>query len=280
MARINHGNLLQHAIECFAADRLAGDDGDLRLVATHAMAPFEPPRDAASGEPEASAYARVLRDLLGQVECMPPEGAAASPYPVVRAYAATGARVDRYPNTAELLAALLGRGRVHGTLCEVEPACVEALRAAWAGSDVHVEPRSWRDALEVLFPPEPLEQPWLFTMDPYTFRHAGERKREDLGGDLDPKDVERLRPCLAAHVKGAQPGAFTAFVYGVDRSHAKGFRAAMLALADRLGTARAIVGVDAPEGTRHVGAILASEPDLPAEAAESWETMKASLGLR
>ena len=274
MARVNHGNLLQHAVECFAATRLAGEAGRLRLVCTHAMAPFEPARN-----PETHEHSRVLRDLLGQVACMPPEGAAASPHPVLRAYAACGARMDRYPNTAELLAALLGREQLDGVLCEIEPDNVAALRAAWAGQALAVEARPWRDALEALFPPEPLDRPWLFSMDPYTFRHAGERKRETIGPDLEPKDAERLRPCLAAHAKSGQPGAFTAFVYGVDPSHAKGFRAAMLSLADRLGAARAILGVAGPDGTRHLGAVLSTAPDLPAEAAESWAGMKDTLGL-
>lgn len=275
MARVNHGNLLQHAIECAAAAKLAGAARPLRLVATHAMAPFEAPRGA-----EVHEHNRVLRDLLGQVACMPPDGAAASPFPVIRAYAGAGAGVRRYPNTAELVAALLGRERLDGVLCEVEADHAAALLDVWKDTRVRVEHRPWRAALDTLFPPEPLDRPWLFTMDPYTFRHAGERKQEALGPDLDPKDFERLRPCLTAHVKSGQPGAFTAFVYGVDTSHAGGFRRAALALADRLGVARTIVGVDGPDGTRHLGCVLASDPDLPAESAESWDAMKASLGLR
>lgn len=275
MARVNHGNLLQHAIECAAATQLVGDGGDLRLVCTHAMAPFESARSTDVHE-----HNRVLRDLLGQVACMPPEGAAAAPHPLVRAYAAAGATVGHYPNTAELLAGLIGREHLDGVLCEIEPDAVAALRTAWQDSPVRIEARPWREALDTLLPPAPLTRPWLFSMDPYSFLHAGERKQDGMIPFLEPKDFERLRPCLAAHVKSEPLGAFMAFVYGVDKSHAGGFRRGALALADRLGVARVIVGVEGPDGTRHLGAVLGSDPDLPALVAESWHEMKSTLGLR
>ncbi|MDA1194694.1 MAG: hypothetical protein O2894_05875 [Planctomycetota bacterium] len=274
MARVNHGNLFQHAIECAAAERLSAAGTGLRLVATHAMAPYEGVTGTARPDDE-----RVLRELLGQVACLPPEGADAAPHAVMRAYARAGARVEHYPNTAELLAALVGRDQLSGVLCETRPEAVAALAQAWTGSPLRIVPGSWRDHLDELLPPSPAVTPWLFCMDPYTWRHQGERKREVLGGDLAPSDLEGLRPYLAAHVKGEQPGACLIFVYGLDPSHAGGFRRGVLALADRLGVARAVVGVAGPEGTRHLGAILASDADLPSLVAEAWDGMRSTLGL-
>jgi len=274
MARVNTGNLLQHAIECHAAAKLASSGPGLRLVATHAMAPFEPPRGT-----EIHAHNRVLRELLGTVACMPSEAAEASPHAVMRAYARAQASVERYPNTAELLAALLGRERISGVLCEVDDANVAALTEAWVESDVRIEARPWREAMPALAAPAGLDRPWLFTMDPYTWKHGGECKVVELGPHLEPKDFDSLRRTLGAYVGSEQPGAFMAFVYGVDESHAKSFRRAALKLADRLGLARAIVGIAAPGERRHLGAVLSSDPDLPAETAEAWHEVKATLSL-
>jgi hypothetical protein len=276
MARVNHGNLLQHGVECDVATRLAQGRVGLRLVATHAMGPFEGARSGDLHEGN-----RVLRELLARIAREGPEAAEASPFPVLRAYARTRAGPARYPDSAELLAALLGADRLAGVLCEVDAETVAALVARWQGSALGVEARSWREALRAgaLAPPADLDRPWLLTLDPYTWKHAGECRREERGPYLLPADMEALRACLAAHLRSGQPGAFLAFVYGLDASHAAGFRRAVLALADRLGLARALVGVAAPGARRHLGAVLASEPDLPAEAAEAWTRLRAELGL-
>ncbi len=274
MARVNNGNLLQHAIECHAAATLATEGAGLYLVATHAMAPFE-----AAERPDPHEHNRALRDLLGAVACLPPEAADASSHAVMRAYAHAAATTGHYPNTAELLAALLGRERIAGLLCEVDPAKRAALATAWAGTAVRIEGRPWRELVPSLLPPPDLDRPWLFTMDPYTWKHGGECKQVELGPHLEPKDFDALRRTLGAYVGSAFAGAFTAFVYGVDESHARSFRKAALKLADRLGLARVIVGVSAPDGQRHLGAVLASDPDLPAETAEAWHEAASTLGL-
>lgn len=274
MARVNHGNLLQHAVECDVAGRLAEGAVGLRLVATHAMAPWEPPHGAAD-----AAEGRILADLLGTIACMPPGAGDAAPVPVVRAYARAGATPARYPNTAELLAALVGREALQGMLCEVAPEAVLALAEAWAGTDVRVEGRCWRDALAAgaLLPPADLDRPWLLTLDPYTWKHDGECTKATRGPFLLRADLEALRPILAAHAHTGWAGACLIFVYGVDPSHASAFRRAALGLADRVGLARAVVGVPAREGTRHLCAVLSTEPDLPAQVAEGFHAMWADL---
>ncbi len=261
MARINDGNLLQHFTECFVAERLvAAGDGGLRLVATHAMAPFEPARN-----PETHEHNARLRNLL---RALPAESATA----VVRAYAAVEASATHYPNSAELIAGLIGRAQLDGVLCEVDADARLALERAWPEDRMQVDGRSWRDALAAgaLFPPEELGRPWLVSLDPYSWLLDGEAKKEARGPYLVREDLETLRPLLAAHAKSGQPGACTIFAYKADPQHAKGFRTHVLRVADRLGLERAVLGIPGPEGTRHLGIVLSSLVDLAAETAEAW----------
>jgi len=266
MARVNDGNLLQHFTECALAERLAEGSSGLRLVATHAMAPHESAENAAVHD-----HNRRLRQLL-EVAVKD------APVAVLRGYALTHASTERYPNTAALLAALLGARRLAGVLCEVAPEARFALEEAWRGTDVRVEGRSWRDAVAegALFPPEALDRPWLVTMDPYTWLLDGEAKKEARGPYLLRADLELMRPVFASHVKSGQPGAICIFAYGLDAQHAKSLRTSGLRMADRLGLERAVLGVDAADGRRHLGVVMTSVPDLAAETAEAWYELPAS----
>ncbi len=261
MARVNDGNLLQHFTECALVAKLTAEGESLRLVATHAMAPHEPAEN-----PEVHDFNRRARAKLAAAS-------KDSDVAVLRAYALTFASTERYPNSAALFAALLGAPRLAGVLCEIRPEARFALEESWRDTDVAIEGRDWREAHAdgVLFPPEGLDRPWLITLDPYTWLHDGEAKKEQRGPYLMRPDVELLRHVLAGHVRTGQPGALSAFVYGVDPSHAKAFRSHMLKLADRLGLERAVLGVGGPDGTRHLGIVMTTVPDLAAEAAEGWD---------
>ncbi len=266
MARVNDGNLLQHFTECALAEALVEGTVGLRLVATHAMAPHEPAQRDAIHD-----HNRHMRALLDNAA----EDAGAA---VLRGYARTHASVARYPNTAALLAALFGERRLSGVLCEVAPEARFALEEAWRGTDVRIEGRDWREAAAAgaLFPPDGLDRPWLVTMDPYTWRLDGEAKKEARGPDLLRPDLELMRPVFAAHVKSGQPGAVSLFAYGLDAPHAKSMRTNALRMADRLGLERAVLGVAAADGRRHLGVVMTSVPDLAAETAEAWHDFIAS----
>ena len=264
MARVDDGTLLQHFTACHLGERLAATgEGTLRLVATHAGAPFGPTRNVVAHEHDAR-LRRRFAEPVGEVA-------------VLRAYAATRASFEHVPDTTELLAALLGRTRLAGVLCATAPEARLALEDAWRATAVHVEGRGWREALAdgALFPREDLDRPWLVAMDTLGWLHDGEAKKEARGAHLVRDDLEALRPLLAAHVKSGQPGAVAAFAPGADASHAKGFRSHALRLADRLGLERAVLGIDASDATRHLGIVMSSCEDLAAGAAEAWHAFLA-----
>jgi hypothetical protein len=109
VARGNDGNLLQHAIEVAVAQALGRQAGvtSLRLVCTHAMAPFEALTGPASLDSSARLRGRLRQATAGQ---------ATEDLPVlVRAYHDLGASPARYPNTAALVEWVARQqGIVHG----------------------------------------------------------------------------------------------------------------------------------------------------------------------
>src|SRR5437899_2313368 len=108
MAKGNDGNLLQHAVELGLGDILSRERSGCRLhlVHTHAMAPYE-----AFGEDRGG-----LRGALDAVLDRGRGSAIGSDPVLVRAYRACSANDQHFPNTAEVLAAILHREALSGVL--------------------------------------------------------------------------------------------------------------------------------------------------------------------
>jgi hypothetical protein len=135
---------------------------------------------------------------------------------------------------------------------------------------VEAKPAVFRDGAEALLPPEDLDRPWLFLVEADRWLVDGEAKKEERGAHLVREDLETLRPVLVAHVKSGQPGAIAIFALAADAQHAKGLRTNGLRLADRLALERAVFGMDAEGGARHVAVVMSSVEDLAAQTAEAW----------
>jgi hypothetical protein len=169
VAKGNDGNYLQHSVEVAVALHLIklSTQGGLHLALTHGMEPFE-----RCGKLPNS---RCLQEALQAAQNPPTCGES----PIVAAYRATKASLENYPNTGELLAAMIGRGRLSpgGVL-----SCPATLRA-----------------------------PWLFAADPMTFRQDGY-----LDDDrLYQEDLSRLSTTLKGFIASGEPGMAAIFVYSV-----------------------------------------------------------------
>ena len=137
MAKGNDGNYLQHSVEAIAALHLASRTPERRLhvALTHGMAPYEPCDAAPHGQARA-----LLASALREAQ-QAPTGQEPT---IVAAYRATGASSPSYPNTGELLAALIGRSRLSGAITEVIPKKHTQLLEAWFGFAVTPVLGSWR----------------------------------------------------------------------------------------------------------------------------------------
>lgn len=134
--------------------------------------------------------------------------------PIVSAYRATGATLWRYPNSAELLRCAIGADRLSGGITEVDPEKHAQLAAAWAGSEVITANTSWRFQVGphgVLACPMELTRPWMFTLDPMTYREDG--YADD--NNVYRADLERLSDVLRRFVISGRPGLAALFVYAI-----------------------------------------------------------------
>jgi len=205
MAKGNDGNYFQHSIEVAIAWHLvmwiAGSR--LHIALTHGMAPYEPCGSVSIGQTrglleaalESARHPRRDDELV-----------------IVSAYRVTGASLERYPNTGELLAAIVGRDRLSGGITETNADKYAALKETWWGqSDVTPVAASWRSEVGpygVLKCPVSLESPWLFSADPMTYHDEG-------GADDDQlyrSDMELLSGVLSEFVESGKPGAAALFV--------------------------------------------------------------------
>ena len=210
MAKGNDGNYLQHSVELAAANRVGSEDpAGLHVAFTHGMAPCEPFEHELTDKVPGLSRCR-LRAALGLAAKPWREGEPA----IVTAYRCVGASL-RYPNSAELLRTL--RRELAGGIAETCPVKHEQLAAAWAGSPVQTAMGSWRCEVQpggVLACPPDLRVPWLFTMDPMTYRHDGPYCDDD---NLHRSDVELLREPLRRYVDSGQAGVVALFAYGVQK---------------------------------------------------------------
>ena len=140
MAKGNDGNYLQHCIEIEAATRLAQIDtkGRLHLALTHGMKPFEKLE-----KPNRNAHC-LLYDALSEASRNPPQ---CDERQIVKAYRKTMASKERYPNTAELLRAIMKTDKLSGGITEYDGDKYKMLAKSWFGSKINVAHSSWRKQL-------------------------------------------------------------------------------------------------------------------------------------
>lgn len=207
VAKGNDGNYFQHSIEIAAAVQLAATDprGRLHVSFAHGMAPFEPCDNPPAGQSR-GLLERALNDSYRPRQASEP--------PIVSAYRATGATLRRYPNSAELLRCAIGADRLSGGITEVDPEKHAQLAEAWAGSEVVVANTSWRLQVGlhgVLACPSELTRPWLFTLDPMTYREDGDAD----DNNVYRADLDRLCDVLRRFVASGKPGLAALFVYAI-----------------------------------------------------------------
>lgn len=262
MAKGNDGNLLQHSVECAVAQHLLRQGRGLHLVSTHAMAPYEECLDSRLG----AAFRRLDRaiEIAQQAES---DGEP----PVISAYRKTNATLLHYPNTAELVGALVQSEPFSGVLVDADEQKIELLRSRWGSSDIQVQGGSWRapETLASLTCPERNDRPWLFSMDPMTF--VGVDRDDDK---LSSADVDRLRAPLGSYLNSGQPGAALIFCYSLRRNlepfNAQAFETAMRELWHGLG-AGFIDFVECEVANPHICAVIATDTDLIDTAKHAWQ---------
>lgn len=254
MAKGNDGNYLQHCIEVEAAVRLVRShpDGRLHVALTHGMAPFE--ELDKSGAQKNLLYG-ALGEAAGESKGCERE--------IVKGYRNSGASQRRYPNSAELLRAVIGTGRLSGGITEVCQTKHEALEKAWRGSGIVVAQSSWRKQLGpngALACPDHLNVPWLFSMDPFTYiEHS-----DSDDPNLHRSDLGRLRAALEPCVASRQPGIACFFVYNMEvaedgKKLQRQFWAFMDELGRRLGVQTSSYWLPHQGGNRNLAGLLFSE---------------------
>jgi hypothetical protein len=258
LAKGNDGDYFQHSVEVAVAVHLTrlSTRGDLHIALTHGMAPFES-CDPPSGQPR-----RLLEEALQAAQNSPICGEP----PIIVAYRATKASREHYPNTGELLAAMIGRDLLSGGITEKVPHKHAELADVWSGSGVTPINSSWRcevGAGGVLSCPATLCAPWLFSADPMTFREEG---YED-DGNLYGADLSRVSTTLKGFIASGQPGVAAFFVYSVK----PGVRIKFWEFADNLAADLAANSekpmscwVTHRGGNRNLAALLCSGVVLPA----------------
>jgi len=209
MAKGNDGNYLQHCIEVEAAARLAqaDPDGRLHIALTHGMAPFEPLENTSGSVQKALLY-EALKDAGGKPQPNEPL--------IVRAYRDSEASKEHYPNTAELLRVVVGAEKLSGGITEIDSTKCTRLAEEWSRSNVEIKKSSWRSQLgknDVLSCPLDLDKPWLFSMDPMSYKEEVEDEEYLLYSDL-----EKLKLVLREYFNSGQPGIACFFVYNM-RNH-------------------------------------------------------------
>ena len=137
MAKGNDGNYLQHCIEVEAAVRLAEMDaaGRLHIALTHGMRPFEPFEKRKPSTRDGLLLKR-LEDSKKQPQAEEPA--------LVKAYRKTRASDTHYPNSAELLRAVIGAENLSGGITEICSKKHKCLSAAWLDTNVKTACCSWR----------------------------------------------------------------------------------------------------------------------------------------
>ena len=129
MAKGNDGNYLQHCIEVEAAVRLAQMDakGRLHIALTHGMAPFESFDMLFDNRKPSGTRYKLIKNKLSASKKTPQGDDPA----VVKAYRKTMASESCYPNSAELLKAMLGMENLSGGITEIDRKKHDTLSSVW-----------------------------------------------------------------------------------------------------------------------------------------------------
>jgi hypothetical protein len=258
VAKGNDGNYFQHSVEVAVALHLTklSTHGSLHLALTHGMAPFEPCDTPSNGQSK-DRLRKTLRDAQNPRSDGEPL--------IVTAYRATQASLDHYPNTGELLAAMVGRDRLSGGITERDKKKHAKLVERWSGSGVTPAKSSWRSDVchgGVLSCPAMLHMPWLFAADPMTFREDGYADDDKLYQE----DISRLSAALKGFVASGEPGAALLFVYAVRPKVRPQFWAFADGLSDNSGIPTVSCWMPHQGGNRNLAAVLCSGFVLP----ERW----------
>jgi hypothetical protein len=255
MAKGNDGNYFQHSIELAIAwhlvTRVAGSR--LHIALAHGMAPYEPCGSIPNGQ------TRGLLEAALESARQPPQDHEPT---IVSAYRATAASREHYPNTGELLAAIIGRDRLSGGITETNVDKCAALKETWAQSDVTPVAASWRSEIgpsRVLRCPVSLESPWLFSADPMTYHDEGSADDDQLYRS----DIELLSDVLTEFVESGKPGAAALFVYAVKPKNRPKFWRFTDELSERLGAVNISCWITHQGGNRNLATLLCSPSMLP-----------------
>ncbi len=252
MAKGNDGNYFQHSLELSLALQLSNlhKDHRLNVALTHGMDPYEPCGDIPNGQ------ARRLFDgaLADAQRNNNPTNSV-----LVEAYRRTGASREHYPNTGELLAAMIGRDRLAGTITEVNTKKHVALLNAWQNSRVRPVNSSWRREVSEggAFWQAP-EYPWLFSMDPMTYCNDGYRDDDRIYR----ADHSRISPLLRHYVATELPGVAILFVFAVQPDKRIPFWDFAEAVAKDTNMVMGTYWITHQGGNRNLAAVLSSRLEL------------------
>ena len=269
MAKGNDGNYLQHSIETEAAIRLVreGAGGRLHIALGHGMEPFEP-FDHKLAEKKPGLCRSNLEDALDRSRRPMQPGEPS----IVTAYRKTEASEEHYPNSAELSRALVGTDKLAGGIAEIDSEKSKMLAEAWAGSDVVTVCSSWRRQVlsgGVLACPGDLRIPWLFTLDPMTYRET-ERVDDEY---LYYSDIDLLSEALTPFTRSKQPGIAAFFVYNVKPGDRRRFRKFVDELAGRVGATIRSCCLTHRGGKCNLAAVLCSHIELSPDFLPAGLTM-------
>lgn len=248
MAKGNDGNYLQHCVEVEAGLRLAQEspEGRLHIALGHGMAPFE----GFERELSPSCCGRIKRaldDARGPFQQDEPS--------IVTAYRNAEACERHYPNSAELLRAVIGTDNLAGGIAETNAEKHAELENVWKGSSVVPICSSWRSQITpsgALACPEALSTPWLFTLDPMTYQEQGCADDDKL----HRCDLDSLASSLMQFVRSGQMGVAALFAYAVRPQVRPRFCEFAAELAYRIGAANFSFSLTHQGGNRNMAALL------------------------
>lgn len=214
------------------------------------MAPYEPCERVPKGQTR-----RLLEDALAAAQNPRIEGESV----LVDAYRRTDASRARYPNTGELLAAMVGRDCLIGAITEVNAEKHANLMDVWQNSLVKPVNASWRKAIAEggAFRHSP-KHPWVFSMDPMTYCEDGYNDDDKLYR----ADRELVRNLLLQYLSSDLPGIAMLFVYAVRPNDRPLFWAFADDLADDTGMMMNAFWLTHQGGNRNLAAVLSSGLEL------------------
>ncbi len=225
-------------------------EGRLHLALTHGMKPYEP-FEIPLQEMRPGLTRRDIKWALKEAT----KRQSGNERAIVHAYRKTGATEKRYPNSLELLKAIIGSEKLYGGITEICPAKHKWLTHACRNSKVKACCASWRTELQtgILSCPYNLQMPWLFSMDPMTY---SDDDGDECSNRLHRNDFSRLSDALKAYVASRQPGVAILFVYNVRKSVQEQFQKFIERLAHCAGMSTCCCWLTHRGGNRNLAGLL------------------------